>query len=151
MAFIQNKGLSLITKNVSCSHQIQSRENSSQGAEMPQAETPNTKYTDCVVSWRAFHGWASHFLPIMVPYRTLTKTESHAQNEREHRLIDMGKSSWQMIPALGPTLYNHPQVFGNIEIVAETSHESVTLQKHPIQPGVSFFQWWTLYVYMDHI
>lgn len=45
----------------------------------------------CIVSWRAFHGWASHFVPMMIPYRTRTKTESHAQNEREHRLIDMGK------------------------------------------------------------
>lgn len=62
MAFIQNKGLSLISKNVSRSHQIQSRENSSQGAEMPQEETSNIKYTElhCIMESLP---WMSQSLP----------------------------------------------------------------------------------------
>lgn len=51
MAFIQNKDLSLIIKNASCNRQIQSRENPSQGAEMPQAkyQTPSIQGLHCIL------------------------------------------------------------------------------------------------------
>lgn len=79
MAFIQNKDLSLIIKNAACNRQIQSRENPSQGAEMPQAkyQTPSIQGYHCILE--SLPHVSQSFPPMSVPYAMLLKTESHAQ------------------------------------------------------------------------
>lgn len=150
MAFIQNKDLSVITKNASCNNHHAKKDQGKSKSGSWNATGKKTEHKacrDCIVSWTAF-AWMSLSFPLMrAPYRKLMKTETQAQRWKRASSHFHGGKSGQMIPAPAPILHNHPRAFRNPETVVETSQESEPLQRYPIQLGILFFQWWAADVY----